>query len=749
MFLDSNLVLVGRNKWILAGILTFLLLVKSCEGFFVAPTFSWNSNSASHRIALLRPLDASLTPPERIPSPPGAEEIDSSSPAPLTEIPASKFTVLTSPSLSDGLSKFHQSIVSRTGMDRQRFLTGRDPLIIAMKESPTKKWLLQSSRTQSESTTVEILVNGTALQKSMASLDRLSWLEDNERQELIDQHCMYTMEFIAEIKTERPGYIHLLPATTAGKSAFSKSNRPRTTRTFLDRIVNHMDVTQQEQPNVDDHYYSSLIDQDRLWVTGFSLAGRRGIIKCVDGDSGKIVSVRDVTSTTILWPNEVNRVPARLLDAKITDIDRNRTGWIEDQDALLVADGFLVPGKDRGGIYVIRNPGNTAKEVTVRLTDCSAPQSRWFYHRAIWLDLTNDGRKSILTARCKISTIIANTNEFVTSGVSQQGELVWLECPQPYAFDSNGEPIECDGSPFDPFLEHHLPWKEHKLADGPDVMFSVADFSTEDDTIEVISSEFFNQKVVLRSIKTGLKPQVVFERTIDEECGPTFGSLLVDLDRNRGTKHAVINSGSTVDFLQEGEPFSHLLVTSHESRYEGREESSSRNDSKLSQTKIRTNSDQIDGGSLFAYRVPTGRGGWKSQEWKRTTVATGFKVNGRLSNIVNPGAPGFVYAFHERLEDKEKRRPMIAVAGDCSESAYIFRPSQEGNGEDDSTSYRLMTEIQCESTVGSIGIGYSEFTNTPQESGYAKIFIPCFEKDRIFVFALGSGEDAIENDDGW
>lgn len=35
-----------------------------------------------------------------------------------------------------------------------------------------------------------------------------------------------------------------------------------------------------------------------------------------------------------------------------------------------------------------------------------------------------------------------------------------------------------------------------------------------------------------------------------------------------------------------------------------------------------------------------------------------------------------------------------------------------------------------------------------QESGYAKIYVPCYEKDKILVFAVGSGEDT-EDDDGW
>jgi hypothetical protein len=189
-----------------------------------------------------------------------------------------------------------------------------------------------------------------------------------------------------------------------------------------------------------------------------------------------------------------------------------------------------------------------------------------------------------------------------------------------------------------------------------------------------------------------------------------------------------------------------LLVTSHECSFEDTERDKL-NESKNGDEEIEVpnaNSRKIDGGSLFAYRVPDGPRAWKTEPWPRNTVATGFKVKSQLGNMINPGAPGFVYTFHAKLEDRcSTKRPMIAVAGDCAESAYIFRP-EEGS-ERVSTQYKLMVEIKCGATVGSIGVGYDDFTSAEQESGYAKLYVPCFEKDRIHVFALGSGEE----DDGW
>ena len=332
-------------------------------------------------------------------------------------------------------------------------------------------------------------------------------------------------------------------------------------------------------------------------------------------------------------------------------------------------------------------------------------------------------------------------------------------------------------APLNVFLSHLC--MQSVLAEGPDVMFNVVDMDDTDDTIEVISSEFFGKKVSLHSIKRGATPKVTFKRTIDDKCGKAFGCIVADLeesaDKYDNSNRCVIDGGSTVETLKEGDPFSHLLVTSHECSF--REERQSKRQSKrtlfgndpaidhdqataitsTTHTQIQMTTESsppsapTDGGSLFAYRVPVGKGKWKTEKWKRTTVATGFKVQGQLNNMINPGAPGFVYTFHERQQDKRaetKRRPLIAVAGDCAESAYIFRPSDKPHSAaskavDATAKYDLMCEIKCGATVGSLGVGYGDFCETEQESGYgyAKLYIPCYEEDKILVFGLGGGDD--------
>ncbi|KAL3909505.1 MAG: hypothetical protein SGILL_008064, partial [Bacillariaceae sp.] len=512
-------------------------------------------------------------------------------------------------------------------------------------------------------------------------------------------------------------------------------------------------------------------NRDRLWVTGFSLASRNGFIKSVEVRNGHIDTINTRSESMIPWPNEVNKVPSNLVASEThqSRVACPQLGFPESttQDALLVSDGFLVPGKDRGGIYVVNNPGNEKLEWSVCLTNLFE-KDRWFYHRSVWVDLTGDGRKSILTARAKLRRKVGSNaaggkgsarsqdlSEQFNDSRPKNGQLVWLEMPQPHHFDrATGTPLEEDGTAFDPFSTRHLPWKETVLATGPDVMFAVADMDPSDDTIEVLASEFFDKKVSLHSIQKGPVPRVTFSRDIDTQCGAAFGGTLADLNPTR-TSHSdglprVIDSGSTVNTLTSGDSFSHFVVTSHECDVE--KESKIADDNKAVST---TKSDQPRGGSLFSYCVPLGKDAWKRKPWKRTTVATGFQVKSQIWNVINPGAPGFCYTFHAHKDDKSKaRRPMIAVAGDCAESAFVFRPQMTAsagstkNAVDPCAQYQLMCEIKCRSTVGSIAIGYEDLCGAEQESGYAKMYVPCFEKDKILVFALGSGESE-RNDSGW
>jgi len=702
---------------------------------------------------------------------------------------------------TDGLSPYFQGILNRSNR-RQRFVTGRYPLVIDVKENPTLKWL-NLGRIGQNTANTHLLVNDTTVDRSLASYDRFQWIDDEDRAALQSRYTTLSLELLAEVNIPKPGYLNILPADGPGASATEARTLKSTTRWNPGR---HSALYQElEQIQWNAPY------RDRLWVTGFTLTRRKGLVQSVDAESGHIDSVNERSEAMALWPNEVNHVPKSLITKAGS---RPQQGDIDD--ALLVSDGFLVPGKDRGGIYIIKNPSNPNSEWTACLTDPKG--DNWFYHRAVWVDLTGDGRKSILTARAKLrktkrsktnpteddsrpkngqlmfhempephhfdkstetpleedgtafdpfsarhllrKTKRSKTNPTEDDSRPKNGQLVWLEMPEPHHFDESTErPLEEDGTAFDPFSARHLPWKERVLATGPDVMFNVVDMDAEDDTVEVIASQFFDKRVTLHSIKIGKKPHISFSRTIDDRCGGAFGGIVANLDGRQGggSTNVVIDSGSTVPTLQPGDAFSHVLVTSHECDYAETEdkellESMTTHHAAESHRHHFEQTESLDGGSLFAYRVPEKKDAWKTEPWVRTTVATGFKVKAQIWNVINPGAPGFVYTFHAKKEDAaEGKRPMIAVAGDCAESAYIFRPEDisERNSmyvSDPTAQYRLMSEIRCGATVGSIAIGYDDLCSAEQEPGYAKIYIPCYEKDKILVFAMGSGED---EDDGW
>jgi hypothetical protein len=337
-----------------------------------------------------------------------------------------------------GLTKVHQNILDQTH-SRQRFVTGKDPLLITVKENPTKKWLRQKG-----TGTVQLLLNGTTIENSLASFDRFQWIDEKDRSELMLEHSMVSLELVGEINTKKPGYVNILGASGAGSSAAirraasaSKGWDRWKKSPLYERLV-FEELGQQEAER----------QGDRLWITGFTLTGQRGELHSLDVESGHMESVSERTGKAILWPNECAPVPENIVGTGISNS-------IHMKDALLISDGFLVPGKNKGGLYVIQRPGNRDSEWSVCITGGSRSSSiadhGWFYHRSVWLDLTGDGRKSILTARAKLNTM---------KGSKVTAQLVWLEMPKPDRIDqASGTPLEVDGTVFDPFSARHLPWK--------------------------------------------------------------------------------------------------------------------------------------------------------------------------------------------------------------------------------------------------------------------------------------------------
>ena len=700
-------------------------------------------------------------------------------------------------STTDGLSKFHRNILATTTI-RQRCVTGKYPLRISITENPTRKWLLSSSSSASSpssrtsTSTSKMLVNGTSIDRSIASFDRYQWLDENEQIKLHRNHTLMSIELLAEIHVKKPGYVNVLPAGGAGDMAqmeesywgdyhtkqssrgsvnsnlsyYGMKKGVSKTGTWKNRYK-YSDVLSSLNSKNNNNFEQREIknNKERMWITGFSLTKQSGELHYIDIEDGRMGSVSKQSASSIRWPNEVNTVPRPKIHKQISSVslaqvenhggdntlevtetltkttlnslsrddggdkndendDANDDCQTLHQDALLVSDGFLVPGKDNGGIYIVSNPGHEfyewnsclaggngvdrlltklenkrtsnkrqqdsdvskSDDTTTRTAKVTDDEDGWFYHRSVWIDLTDDGRQSVLTARAKRPSIlkkpdsgsrssgnnignhdkashslpeIHDSESESISSMPTRAQLVWLERPKPHRYDNvTGTPLDKDGLVFDPFAPKHTPWKVRVLDEGPDVMFSVADLDTTDDTIEIFASQFFSRKITLHSIKRGNNPTVVWKRVIDDRCGASFSSILANLDVNHNiSTRRVIDCGSTIPTLRKGDGFSHLLVTSHECAFaqdetvDSNPKGASRsyngvNDGtsevKVGREEYNANSSTkltpIDGGSLFSYRVPKN---WKTQPWIRSVIATGFRVRGQLGNMINPGAPGF------------------------------------------------------------------------------------------------------------
>ncbi len=453
------------------------------------------------------------------------------------------------------------------------------------------------------------------------------------------------------------------------------------------------------------------------------------------------------------WPNEVYNLPPGAVQGAA-------------DEALLVADGFLMPGRSDGGLYVVQDPGKP----TERVASLTRHRPGWFYHKAAWVDLMGDGaRPCLLTARA--------TKPFFAQ---TEGELVLLLQPE---------------GPF-PLAEWNTPWREVVLAKGPDVMFEVVDLDPEDETVEVFAAEFFSRRLTLHRIRkgdhrTGRLPRVLTSEVLDDTLGPAYSVVLADL---RGDGN--------------GRP-SHVLVSSHECQYEGLagpdavaagaaaagmegtlpslaaaaaltgvderprgpglQGSSSVSESAAAgaaaagaaagaRATRREAADgngnggeqpELKGGSLFAYEIP--RDWRKRVPWRRSVVATGFHV--RTWGQINPGAPGFPYVFypHRAMQGQKGQRPYILLAGDCSHAAYIYRPAPASALADEGdVGYELMAQINCGGTVGSLAVGYLPLfgegerkqekgggETEKEKGGWAKIFIPNFDTDKCYAFSFG------------
>eukprot|EP01137_Pigoraptor_chileana_P036707 Opistho-2@32739 len=200
------------------------------------------------------------------------------------------------------------------------------------------------------------------------------------------------------------------------------------------------------------------------------------------GVLGKSLSNSNVTVASLgsaNWPNEISKIPDEVFG----------------KDYVLVADGFLVPGKSTGSLYAL-DVASVSAPTKIKLT---TDNSGYFYHMGTFVDWNGDGHLDIVTAR-------ANKGVFG----SGSGLIAWLENP-------GSEPAAG-------------PWKEHVIENGPDVFFSLTDVDG-DGRLEIIAAQFFSSKITISYASSSDYATATWtSRTIEDTIGAVFDLSLVDIN---------------------------------------------------------------------------------------------------------------------------------------------------------------------------------------------------------------------------
>ena len=230
-----------------------------------------------------------------------------------------------------------------------------------------------------------------------------------------------------------------------------------------------------------------------LFVTQFSAFGSSGLSYLAKPekalaafDSADFESL--VPTVDLLWPNSAIKVPEAILP-----------------NAILVADGFLVPQKDDGGIYLIQIDAELKVKNSVCLTKV---KSGFFYHYAEFVDVDGDGLLDIVTARAE-------------KGIFESGaELLWLK-----------NPGTVSGA-----------WTETVVTAGPDVMFRIHELDGNPKTLDIVAAQFFSSELKAYFIDRS-SSQVVQSITIDENVGAAYDLHFVDVNADGKLDLLVSNHG--------------------------------------------------------------------------------------------------------------------------------------------------------------------------------------------------------------
>jgi len=203
------------------------------------------------------------------------------------------------------------------------------------------------------------------------------------------------------------------------------------------------------------------------------------IKEAIKSDSVESMQPFKLNQGSFLWPNQVEVIPG--------DVFGNGTR------AIVVPDGFLVPGHSHGGIYILTVSNTDITKATACYTMTSNSEG-YFYHMGEWIDMNGDGRKDFVTAK--------------SNAKAGGGRLVWYEHPEGGLQET--------------------PWIEYIIVNGPDIGITI-DQTTYKDDILVYATQFFDQSVNMYRIrKIGgvvLQHRVIDNTTILHAYVPSIVNL--------------------------------------------------------------------------------------------------------------------------------------------------------------------------------------------------------------------------------
>lgn len=234
------------------------------------------------------------------------------------------------------------------------------------------------------------------------------------------------------------------------------------------------------------------------------------------------------TNLDVKWPNKLSHAPPEVAAAVGGDL-------------LVIPDGFLVPFKRDGNVFLTRD-GKTLSKITPTPSGFpGTPDAQnAFYHEVEWHDFDGDGVLDILVPRARVGTF----------SFDFRGELMWFRNPG-----------------YDKMLTQE--WEEHKIIDGPDV---ICRSKGHRDGLAVFCSQFWDGDGKLWVHFLNKRAEVMWSRMIDDKGGKLFSVEPVDIDGDGVEELLVTNHQDKIeesavfgyevpwDDLQNGEFKKHILA---------------------------------------------------------------------------------------------------------------------------------------------------------------------------------------------